>query len=90
MAYSAPRMSAQAISPRAMSAMPSGVESDRVVSLGVAQLEEEVERGLVDRAVHRRRGEQAGATKTRVADRLAVGPGHRPTSAPSPKPMPSR
>ena len=58
-----PRMSAQAISPRATSADAQRRRQHRVVGLGVAQLEEDVEGGVVDRAVHRRRGQQRPAPR---------------------------
>ena len=56
--YSAPRMSAQPSSPSEMSAGDIGVVRIDGEGLVVVELEEEVERALGDRAVHRRRGEQ--------------------------------
>ena len=52
----------------ATSGGPSGVERIGVVRLGVAQLEEEVERGLVEGPVHRRGRHQARRDEGRVRD----------------------
>ena len=60
--------SAQATSPAATSGGPSGVERIGVVRLRVAQLEEEVERGLVEGPVHRRGRHQARRDEGRVRD----------------------
>ena len=70
-----------------MSPGDSGVDEDRVEGLVVVELEEEVERALGDRAVHRRAREQRRRDEQLVRDRLAAGPGIVPMSAPSPKPI---
>ena len=74
MAYSPPRMSAQPSSPSAMSPGDSGVRQDRRERLVVVELEEEVERALVDRPVHRRARQQRRRDEQLVADRLAARP----------------
>ena len=53
----------------------------RVEGVRVLELEEEVERGVEHRAVHRRRRQQPGRDELVVRDQLAAGPGTSPTSA---------
>ena len=66
-------MSAQAISPSGHVGDAQRGRQHRVVGLRIAQLEEDVERGVVDRPVHRRRGQQPRRHEDRVRDRLAAG-----------------
>jgi hypothetical protein len=63
---------------------------DRDEGLVVVQLEEEVERALVDRPVHRRAGKQRRRDEQLVRDLLATRPCDRADKRPIPKPTPSR
>ena len=84
-AYSPPRISAQVSSPDRDVARRQRRRQDRREGLVVVELEEEVERALADRPVHRGAGQQRRRDEQLVRDRLAARARDRPDERAEPE-----